>query len=156
MSIAPIRTSVTTKAPPPRAFELFASHMGEWWPKGMTTGANPAADIVVEPRPGGRWFERDAQGVETRWGDVIAWDPPRRLLLAWRLNARFTYDPDLLTEVELTFRPLPEGGTQVDLEHRDLARLGVDAAGLAPRMQDGWTTIITAFAAMASSAQQGT
>src|SRR5690242_1501137 len=104
---APVRKQLTVKAPPERAFEVFTAMMGKWWKPEHHTGEEPFQDIVVEPRPGGRWFERDAKGVETMWGKVLAWEPPSRLLLAWQLNADFRYDPDFLTEVELRF--LPEG-----------------------------------------------
>ena len=79
MSIAPIIRSVDTNAAPERAFALFTSRMLEWWARG-TIGAKPPVAIIMEPRPGGRWFERDADGAETQWGDVLEWDPPRRLL----------------------------------------------------------------------------
>jgi hypothetical protein len=54
MSIAPIVHSVDVRAAPARAFELFAGRMGDWWPRGRTIGAGPHAEIVVEPREGGR------------------------------------------------------------------------------------------------------
>ncbi len=57
---------------------------------------------------------------------MLAWEPPGRALLGWRLNNAFEYDPELVTEVELTFAPAP-GGTVVTLEHRDLHGFG-DAA----------------------------
>lgn len=82
---------------------------------------------------------------------MIAYDPPRRLLLAWRLNAKFTYDPELLTEVELTFTPLADGGTEVVLEHRNLERLGVDAARLAGQMEGGWGGFLRDFAGLADA-----
>jgi hypothetical protein len=38
---------------------------------------------------------------------VLAWEPPGRLLLGWQLGAEWKYDPDFLTELELTFAELP-------------------------------------------------
>ena len=81
MSIAPILLNIAVKASPSRAFELFTTHMGKWWPKGRILGRNPPVDIVIEPHAGGRWFERDAEGNEVRWGTVLSWDPPKRLVL---------------------------------------------------------------------------
>ena len=75
MTIAPIVRSVAVKAPPARAFELFTSQMAGWWPKGRTIGKNPHVEIVMRPQVGGEWFERDADGAETRWGKVLAWEP---------------------------------------------------------------------------------
>ncbi len=142
MSITPIRHSVDVKAPPARAFDLFASNMGTWWPRGRTPAPNPHVAIIIEPRAGGRWFERDAQGKESRWGTVLDWDPPRRLLLGWQLNHEFRYDATLLTEVELSFAPLPTVGTRVSLEHRDLERFGADAETVAGKIRSGWPTML--------------
>ncbi len=87
MSIAPVQCTVDVKASSARAFELFAQNMGVWWPRGKTPGASPHAALVIEPRKGGRWFERDAEGDETQWGKVLAWEPPRRLLLGVEAEA---------------------------------------------------------------------
>jgi hypothetical protein len=146
MSVAPVLHSVEVKAAPARAFELFTAHMGRWWPRGKTLGANPHADIVVEPRAGGRWYERDAEGNETPWGRVLAWEPPGRVLLGWQLDAKWRYDPDFLTEVELSFAPLAGGGTRVTLEHRNLERYGVDAEEYAGKLRGGWPTFVGHFA----------
>ncbi len=151
MTIAPVVTTVTVKAPPARAFDLFTTRMGDWWPKGRTISKSPHAAIVVEPRVGGRWFERDADGAECDWGEVLAWEPPGRLLLGWRLNTRFEFDPDLITEVELSFEPTPQGGTRVRLEHRDLERFGADAEKLAGQLGGGWGSRIADFQAYADT-----
>jgi uncharacterized protein YndB with AHSA1/START domain len=151
MSIKPIIHSVRVKAAPDRAFSLFANRMGDWWPRGKTIGKEPHAAIVIEPRVGGAWFERDAAGKETRWGKVLAWEPPSRLLLGWQVNTRWTYDPDLLTEVELSFAPAPGGGTLVTLEHRNLERFGADAATHAESLRGGWPKLVGAFANLADT-----
>ncbi len=105
MSIAPIVQSVTVPVPPDRAFAMFTGSMGRWWQPGKTIGKQPHVAIVIEPRAGGRWFEQDADGNQTDWGHVLAWEPPGLVLLAWQLNASFDYDPELVTEVEITFSP---------------------------------------------------
>jgi uncharacterized protein YndB with AHSA1/START domain len=151
MSIAPIVHTVQVKAAPARAFDLFTAHMGAWWPKGRTVAKNPHAAIVVEPRPGGQWLERDADGNETRWGKVLSWEPPSRLVLAWQLNCDWGYDADLLTEVELTFAPAEGGGTLVTLEHRNLERFGADAARHAEKIRGGWPTRLAEFAQYAEA-----
>jgi uncharacterized protein YndB with AHSA1/START domain len=146
MSIAPVKCSVDVKAPLARAFELFASNMGAWWPRGATPGAKPHAELVVEPRQNGRWFERDADGAETQWGKVLAWEPPRRLLLGWQLDHRFRFDAALLMEVEVLFEELAGGGTRVRLEHRDLEQLGADAEAFAGKVSTGWPARMRNFA----------
>jgi uncharacterized protein YndB with AHSA1/START domain len=116
----------------------------------MTVGASPAVAIVIEPRIEGRWFERSEDQIETNWGRVLEWDPPRRVLLAWQLDATFTYDPDFETELEITFTP-DAGGTRVDLEHRHLERFGDSAARMAASLGGGWPGIIEGFVAYAET-----
>lgn len=151
MSIAPILRTVRVKAPPAQAFELFATRMADWWPRGRTIGRNPHVEIVIEPRTEGRWFERDAEGNETQWGKVLAWDPPSRLLLAWQIDTQWRYDPGLLTEVELTFAAAEGGGTLVTLEHRRLERFGADAVPHSEKLRGGWPTHLDDFARFADS-----
>ena len=145
MSIAPIVHSLEVKAAPARAFELYTQHMERWWPQGRTVGKNPHVAIVLEPRFGGAWFERDAEGTETHWGKVLAWEPPSRLVLAWQLTAQWTYDPDFVTEVEMTFAPLDGGGTRVTLEHRNLERFGATAQQHAESLNGGWPRFLDAY-----------
>jgi len=150
VTIAPIVRTVEVKAPPARAFDLFTRHMGRWWPTGKTVGANPHAEILMEPRAGGRWFEVDGEGAETHWGKVLIWDPPGRVVLAWQLNSQWTYDPDFVTEVELSFAS-EGGGTRVTLEHRNLERFGADAEKFAGQLGGGWPGFLADFAAYAST-----
>lgn len=151
MTIAPVVKSVDIKAPPARAFTLFAERMGSWWPRGKTVGGKPHADIVVEPHVGGRWYERDEEGTETPWGQVLVWEPPARLVLGWQLDSSFRFDSDMLTEVELAFVALPEGGTRVTLEHRNLERYGEDAPRIAGLVGPGWGDILQLFASAADA-----
>ena len=154
MSIAPIVRSVRTKAPPERAFQLFATRIADWWPKGRTIGAQPHVTIEIEPHPGGRWYERDAEGHETRWGTVKAYEPPVRLLLAWQIKPDWTFDPDFATEVEVTFAPAEDGGTLVTLEHRHLERFGAAAQDQAEKLGGGWPKFLGLFADFADTHQE--
>lgn len=153
MSIAPIKYSVEVKPSPARAFALFTGSMGKWWPSGRTPGGKAHADVIVESRVGGRWFERDAEGTETQWGVVLAWEPPTRLLLGWQLNGNFAFDPNLLTEVELSFEAVPGGGTRVSLEHRDLERFGTDAEKMSKAVSGGWRARLDDFVAFTAAGQ---
>ena len=154
MSITPVRYSVEVKASPARAFALFTGSISRWWPRGKTIGSRPHAEIVFEPFAGGRWFERDAAGAEAQWGKVLAYEPPARLLLGWQLGPAFTYDPDILTEVELRFEALPGGGTRVSLEHRDLERFGIDAERIATAVNGGWRARLDDFAGFADATER--
>src|SRR6476661_2068408 len=76
--VPPIVKRVTVRAAPARAFALFAGDFARWWPLSRVhTGPDPV-DCAIEPRVGGRVFERAADGHETAWGTVLAYDPPHR------------------------------------------------------------------------------
>jgi uncharacterized protein YndB with AHSA1/START domain len=147
---APVRKSIRVKAPPAKAFEVFTAGMGRWWIKTHSINASPLKDVIMEPRAGGRWFERGEDGSECPWGRVIAWEPPSRVLLAWQIGGDWKFDPDLVTEVEVRFTP--EGdGTRVDLEHRDIERFGdrADAVRAAFESAEGWGGLLERFAELA-------
>ena len=148
---APIRKSIRVDVAPARAFEIFTSGMNRWWLKTHTINPtkSPIKNIVVEPRAGGRWFERGEDGSECNWGKVLAWEPPTRLLLAWQIDADFKYDASLLTEVEIRFTP-DGNGTRVELEHRKLEALGDQAEAMAQAFTGGWGVLLDSFAKQAA------
>jgi uncharacterized protein YndB with AHSA1/START domain len=148
---APVRRSVVVKADIERAFAAFTGKIGSWWPRGHSVGTTPQVDVVLEGRPGGRWYEVGADGSQCEWGKVLLWQPPQRLVLAWQLDANWKYDPTLLTEVEIVFTALVEGGTRVDLEHRHLERFGPGAAKVreAVDSKEGWQGILESYVSIA-------
>jgi uncharacterized protein YndB with AHSA1/START domain len=146
IKIAPVRKSIRVKAPPERAFRAFTAEMSRWWIKTHSINASPIKDIVMEPRPGGRRFERGEDGSECDWGKILAWEPPSRLLLAWQLTPQWKFDPALMTELELRFVAGGDG-TLVQLEHR-LDGYGPAAEDMF-KVLDGpqaWSGLLEAFA----------
>lgn len=150
---APVRKSMAVKASPERAFEVFTNRMGRWWNKTHSINSSPQQDVILEPHAGGRWYERGADGSECQWGHVIEWDPPRRLLLAWQINADWKFDPALITELEIRFTPEGANSTRIDLEHRNLDRYGekADQTRAALDSEEGWTGLLKAYADTFSS-----
>lgn len=148
---AAIRKTIAVKAPIARAFEVFATRMGEWWHKEHSIARETVQkDVVIEPRAGGRWYEVGADGSEHDWGRVLAYEPPSRLLLAWQLTREFQYDPDFETTVAVNFEER-DGLTVVTFEHRDLERMGADAVELLEGMDGGWGMLLGLFKARAEA-----
>jgi uncharacterized protein YndB with AHSA1/START domain len=146
---ATIHKTVTVNVPVERAFDVFAARMGSWWHKEHSIAKGiRQVDVVIEPRAGGRWYEVGADGSEHPWGKVIAYDRPRRLILAWQLNREFTYDPNFETTVEVSFEE-KDGVTIVHFEHSDLDRMGAGAVDLLESMDGGWGMLLDLFKAEA-------
>lgn len=144
---APVLKSIYVAAPPERAFDVFANGIGRWWPKSHKIGEADLDHPVIEPRAGGRWYELGLDGAECEVGKVAVWDPPSLLVLVWQLTAEWKFDPHLETEVEVKFTP--EGpGTRVDLEHRNLERLGETSESMRQAIDSpgGWSGLLALFA----------
>lgn len=149
---APIRKSLTVMASPERAFDAFARNMGGWWLKSHSLTKAGQVAVTIEPHPGGRWYETGADGQTCDWGRVLVWEPPSRLVLIWALNADWTTDPLVETEVEVTFTA--EGsGTRVTLEHRKLEAYGARAVETAAVLgsPNGWGGLLASYAALAEA-----
>ena len=80
-SVPAIRGTVTVAVPLERAFRVFTDSLGTWWPSEYHIGQAEMAEAVLEPRAGGRWYERGVDGSECDWGRVLAWEPPHRLVV---------------------------------------------------------------------------
>jgi uncharacterized protein YndB with AHSA1/START domain len=145
-----VRKSITVAAPQQRAFDVFTARLGQWWPKEYHIGQAAMADFILEPKPGGRWYELGVDGAQCDTGRVLAFEPPERLVLAWHLNGRWQYDPDPAHASEVEVRFIPEGPTQtrVELEHRGFERHGAGADAVRGGIESptGWTYCLELFA----------
>ena len=108
------------------------------------TGADDLL-VVLEPRPGGRIFERTPGGIEHDWGEVTIWEPPARFGYLWHLRR----DRADATEVEIRFVDVGEGTTRVEIEHRGWEVLGAEAETWRDRNHGGWATLLPSFVAAA-------
>lgn len=123
-----VTKTVRVGAPLAVAFEVFIGQA--WWPVRTHHLAEPAGvEVVLEPFQGGRWYERGADGTETDWGTVLAWQPPHRLLLTWQVTADWTFarDPGHGSQIEVTFTAAGPDATSVSLAHRHLEGYGPES-----------------------------
>ena len=146
--IEPVRATVEVRRGIEDAFRVFTAGIATWWPvAGHSVEPDKVAAVVLEDRVGGRLYERWHDGGEADWGQVLAWEPPTRLLLAWKPNP----ERPAPTEVEVRFLAVEAGRTRVELEHRGWERLGELAAQARDSYRDGWPTVLDAYAATATA-----
>jgi uncharacterized protein YndB with AHSA1/START domain len=156
---AVVRRSVRVQVPVQLAFSVFVEKMETWWPAPHHIGEQPFETIFVEPRIGGRWYERDAAGKECDWGQVLKWDPPARVTLSWHLGPDWKFDPDLAhaSEVEIRFTSEGPSATLVELEHSALERHGEGFEQLRDMLEQpgAWETTLSEFAKAANNLASG-
>ncbi len=149
---ATVRKSITVKASAERAFQVFTEGFDSWWPKSHHIGKSPMTKAVIEGFPGGRCYNQQADGTDCPWGEVLAWEPPTRFVMAWKINPQWQYDPDPAksSEVEVSFTAEPDGSTRVDLEHRYFDRHGEGWEGMRQQVdsQGGWGMLLGLYAAV--------
>lgn len=127
---AVVRKSIRVEAPIERTFSVFVEQMETWWPATHHIGNTPFQTIFVEPRVGGRWYERNVEGAECDWGTVLKWDPPHLVCFSWHVgpghdSPDWKFDPDMSRASEVEIRFTTEGSaTLVELEHSKLERHG--------------------------------
>jgi uncharacterized protein YndB with AHSA1/START domain len=153
-AIPPLGATVTVGVPVERAFRVFTRSFNTWWPAQYHIGQAEIAEAVLEPREGGRWYERGVDGSECDWGRVLVWEPPHRLVVTWQINGQWQFDPDPdhASEIEVRFAADGPEQTRVDLEHRFLDRL-VDGQALRDGITGGggWGAILEMFAKAAAN-----
>jgi uncharacterized protein YndB with AHSA1/START domain len=149
-----VRKEIVVEAAAERAFRVFTERMELWWPPEHHIGQAAMARPVLEPRAGGRWYELGEDGSTCDWGRVLAWEPPRRLVLAWQISAAWKFDPALVTEVEVTFVAEGQSRTRVTLEHRNLDRFGPASEAMRKSFssEGGWGLTLGRFATAAGAA----
>jgi uncharacterized protein YndB with AHSA1/START domain len=121
-----LKRSVVVEAPIERAFEVFTKQFGSFKPPEHNLLAVQIAETVFEPQVGGYVYDRGVDGTVCRWARVLAYEPPKRVLLSWNISPRWQIetDPDKVSEWEVRFTSETPQRTRVEIEHRKLERHG--------------------------------
>ena len=141
--IEPLRMSFVVACDPDHAFATWTGKASFWWPVEHTVSHEAGTKIVFEPRQGGRIFERTPDGREIRWGEILEWDPPRRLRYFWHIAT----DPENATDVEIVFHELPDSSTRVEIEHSGWERLGEIGTAWRDANHAGWDGVLPSYTA---------
>jgi uncharacterized protein YndB with AHSA1/START domain len=149
----PVRKSVRVRASAARAFKVFTEGIDTWWPKTHHIGNSPMTKAMIEGWVGGRAYSEQENGIDCQWGQVLAWEPPARFVLAWQATHEWRFEPDVTqcSEVEVRFTPATDGTTLVELEHRNFERQGAGGASMRNQVDQpgGWGGLMELFRAEA-------
>lgn len=146
--IEPLHLSFEVACPAEHAFAVWTARIARWWPADHTVSGEAGLEVVIEPRVGGRIFERTAAGAEFDWGEVTLWEPPERLGYTWHLRR----DHADATEVEVTFIDQGNATTRVEIAHRGWDRLGAQGPGWREATRSGWAGLLPHFSAACARA----
>lgn len=127
-----VHASIVVDAPIDEAFSVFTEGIGSWWPPEYNLLGVDVAERVFEPRVGGEVYDRGVDGSECHWANVLAYEPPDRVVISWNLSPHWQVedDPARRSEVEVRFTAEATDRTRVEVEHRHLDRHG-----------DGWESL---------------
>ncbi|HEY6890621.1 MAG TPA: SRPBCC family protein [Solirubrobacter sp.] len=143
-----VRRDVTVNASQQRAFEVFTAGFDSWWPRSHHIGEAELATAVIDPEAG-QWYEVGTDGSRCDWGRILAYEPPSRIVLEWRIGGAWVLeeDPAAYSEIDVTFTP--EGdATSVTLEHRHLDRhTAAEALRDAVGSEGGWPGLLQLYSA---------
>ena len=121
-----IRHEVVVDAPIDRAFRVFTEDFDRIKPREHNLLGADIAESVFEPRVGGHVYDRAVDGSECRWGRVLEYDPPERVVFTWDISPQWQIEShqNKTSEVEIRFISEAPDRTRVELEHRYLDRHG--------------------------------
>jgi uncharacterized protein YndB with AHSA1/START domain len=147
-----VRFDITVEVSAERAFQVFTQQFDQIKPREHNLLApEPIAETVFETQVGGHVYDRGENGSVCRWARVLAFDPPRRLVISWDIspNWQLETDPSHASEVEVTFIPEGPNQTRVELEHRHLERHGEAWESLRDGVaeQGGWPLYLQRYVA---------
>ena len=103
-------------------------------------------ELPPRGRVGGRFYEVNRDGLQSDWGQVRVWEPPRRVVFSFNPGR----SPDTAEQVEVTFQP-DGGGTRVTLTHSEWELFGPRARELRDNYDHGWNTVLNRFISYADS-----
>jgi uncharacterized protein YndB with AHSA1/START domain len=147
-----VRHERVIDVPREEAFRLFAD-LDRFKPREHNMLAVPIEQTVLEPHPGGAIYDRGVDGTTCRWGRVLVFDPPDRMVFTWDIGPdwQVTSDLDRTSEVEVTFASAGEAQTRVTLVHRHIDRHGAGWESLRGGLDaaDGWPVYLDRYAMLA-------
>jgi uncharacterized protein YndB with AHSA1/START domain len=154
VELSPVVKTINVRRTPGEAFRLFTEEISGWWPvKSHSRAKDAAGEVTVrvefECRVGGRIYETLNTGEQRDWGEVLAYEPGRRVAFSFAMGR----PKEKSGEVEVRFDALDAGTCRVTLTHSHWERLGDEAEVMRGRFAGGWEFVfVDGFGAYAGAA----
>jgi uncharacterized protein YndB with AHSA1/START domain len=144
-----VHAQIVVEVPIEHAFAVF-TQSASWKPPEHNLLEVEIAESIFEAHEAGYVYDRGVDGSECRWARVLAFEPPRRVVLAWLITPQWRLESDVsrASEVEVRFIAESSERTRVELEHRHLERHGEGWEALRDSVgaPGGWSLYLERFA----------
>jgi hypothetical protein len=126
-----IEQHIDIKATPEKAFAVVLHRLG----KGNTRPDGQSLELLLEPKPGGRWYRDRGNGIGHLWGFVQVIKAPTLLELSGPMFMSYP----VLNHVEVKIEPV-SGGCRVAVRHRALGMIDPE---LRKNIGGGWNHMLS-------------
>jgi uncharacterized protein YndB with AHSA1/START domain len=138
--IAPVTKTLVLECTPERAFAVFTDEIETWWPlRTHSVYQERAAHVVLDDK---RIYETSDDGTQNVWGDVLVWDPPKKIVFTWAPSL----DKTVQTEVTVSFEADGDK-TRFVLIHSGWERFGEEGHSYRGNYDNGWDVVLAPFVA---------
>ncbi|HZU74820.1 MAG TPA: SRPBCC family protein [Acidimicrobiales bacterium] len=149
-STTTVQHSIVVDAAIEKAFQVFTEDFGRFKPPEHNLLSAQIAETVFERHVGGHLYDRGVDGSVSRWGRILVYEPPDRVVFSWDISPAWQIeaDPARTSEVEVRFVAEAPDRTRVELEHRNIERHGEGWEGIREGVggDQGWPLYLRRFA----------
>jgi uncharacterized protein YndB with AHSA1/START domain len=138
----PLISTIEVPCGQEEAFRVFTEEMGTWWPldkrsMSLMNVGKPAKALHVEPRLGGKIVEIAPDDSELHWGTYKRFDPYDSISMDFHMGL----PPESASLVEVSFTPVEEAKTRVELTQSNWEAFGDLAEMMRGGYGSGWVII---------------
>ena len=138
----PIICSIEVPCSQEKAFGVFVTEMGSWWPldkrsMSLMNGGKPAKSLRVDAKQGGKIVEIGHDDTEHHWGTIKSYDPHDAISMDFHMGL----PPENASLVEVRFTALGNERTRVELTHSNWEAFGDMAEMMRGGYGSGWVII---------------